>query len=743
MFINYFCAGIKHFDVKAEKFLMSSNLTLKLSDFGFATVQSSRNQGISPGTAEFTAPKIGLGHEAKFVSGLYSFAMTALQVLTREYPTTDAIEKQIEDAVNMHASLSWSAWSDLKQLLLKCSEYRPPGSSSKPERYRATADTVSSELQCIMADLGGDPRSLTTTNVAERLKKEVRSIKSTAEDLASQRIAKALKGNTIHFSTTINLDMTSQTEADTIVVEKSDMMPLPTKPSTGPMTATVAKKTMSSPISKEVESLSLFSSSLAHSTSVAVLTPSGHLYSRSLINVGSIKTAADIMSFLWSLVDEQSKESSNKSFIYDLLDTINTLQDTDKQINKELIDCCDIFVILILSSKGKEIMWRLLNSVKLLSSIDANKVKLGTCGACEAVTRALVDHVDYRKVAKYGCLAIIGMFDNNEINRDKLGACGACEAITKALNIHMYNVEIVESCCRAIMNLSLVHTNRVKLGTCGACEAVTRALNVHINNVEVARNGCSAIYNISLNDAGVEKFGSCGVCEAITRVLRVHIDNAEVVKLVCGAIMQLSRISRNRENLGACGACGAVTAALTVHVDDVAIVEKGFGAMVNMMHQNIANRNKLRLCGACEVVTRVLTVHIDNAVVAWYGCMLVMVMSENNDANIDKLGSCGACEAVTRALTAHINNVEVAVNSCGALWRLAGNKVQNCSRLTSCGAFLIVQKALLIHKDHVDIARRARFALNEMYPIILPTLLWHLLRHPALKHFFPNTTWIV
>src|SRR3546814_7490718 len=76
-----------------------------------------------------------------------------------------------------------------------------------------------------------------------------------------------------------------------------------------------------------------------------------------------------------------------------------------------------------------------------------NKIRLAGAGACEAVTRALEQHMSVADVAKSASGAICNLAWNSNDNKIRLAGAGACEAVTRALQQHMSVAGVVESAC--------------------------------------------------------------------------------------------------------------------------------------------------------------------------------------------------------------------------------------------------------------------------------------------------------
>jgi hypothetical protein len=112
---------------------------------------------------------------------------------------------------------------------------------------------------------------------------------------------------------------------------------------------------------------------------------------------------------------------------------------------------------------------------------------------------------------------------NNTANKVRLGACGACEAVVAAVTMHMSDKDVARQGCRAIVNLSYNNAdNAARLGACGACEAVVSAVTMHMSDKDVADQGCGVILNLSCNPSNKAKLVSLNVVKILKSVMRTH-----------------------------------------------------------------------------------------------------------------------------------------------------------------------------------------------------------------------------
>ena len=94
-------------------------------------------------------------------------------------------------------------------------------------------------------------------------------------------------------------------------------------------------------------------------------------------------------------------------------------------------------------------------------------------------------------VAEKGFGAIFSLAADAD-NRKRLGACGGCEVVVKALNTFGVTREgVALDACGAIAHLATDDKNNKRLGAFGGCEAVVKALKEFGEKSDkVADQGC-------------------------------------------------------------------------------------------------------------------------------------------------------------------------------------------------------------------------------------------------------------
>jgi hypothetical protein len=133
--------GVKHRDIKADNFLVFQWFRIKLCDFGLAKKHHSyASAGSMAGTLAFMAPEVKNSKGSTYASDIYSFAMTAVQVLTRQSPDPRrSSENQVQA---LASSIDLVDSKRLIDLLLECVNEDPIKRPKAPEVHRRCVDIL-------------------------------------------------------------------------------------------------------------------------------------------------------------------------------------------------------------------------------------------------------------------------------------------------------------------------------------------------------------------------------------------------------------------------------------------------------------------------------------------------------------------------------------------------------------------------------------------------------------------------
>jgi TPR repeat protein/serine/threonine protein kinase len=175
---------IKHRDIKAENMLVFERFRIKLCDFGPAKQHLANVTAESKvGTFCFMAPEIRVGHVSEFSSDIFSFAMTAIQILTRKTPKIDDFNGQIMETIKQFPLSKEQPEINERmiELLVSCVQYDP---HINPNQLRPTAEMLFHELHALLSALGGDPRDEDHFEGNEM----IRSLESVAQKKESERL---------------------------------------------------------------------------------------------------------------------------------------------------------------------------------------------------------------------------------------------------------------------------------------------------------------------------------------------------------------------------------------------------------------------------------------------------------------------------------------------------------------------------------------------------------------------------
>lgn len=180
---------IKHRDIKAENMLVFERFRVKLCDFGPAKQHMTHAETVESrvGTFSFMAPEIRVGGSSEFASDIFSFAMTAVQLLTRKTPKIDDFKGQVMGAL-FAVDIPVPEVNDiLSNLLLSCVNY---DANRNQNEIRPSAAIVANDMSMALEKLGADPRD----NV------DMFEVMNELETVARRLEAERLTGKTINSS---------------------------------------------------------------------------------------------------------------------------------------------------------------------------------------------------------------------------------------------------------------------------------------------------------------------------------------------------------------------------------------------------------------------------------------------------------------------------------------------------------------------------------------------------------------
>jgi serine/threonine protein kinase len=144
--------NIKHKDIKAQNILVYRMFQIKLGDFGFAKEHIvNANSTTCGGSFPFMAPEIKDGYQSTLASDIFSFAMTAVQIMTRMTPKAVNFSQRGEQIGGAVAKLQLRfASDDLYSILMRCAQDSP--------LHRPNAQELCNVMSEILNTNGSDPR---------------------------------------------------------------------------------------------------------------------------------------------------------------------------------------------------------------------------------------------------------------------------------------------------------------------------------------------------------------------------------------------------------------------------------------------------------------------------------------------------------------------------------------------------------------------------------------------------------
>jgi TPR repeat protein/serine/threonine protein kinase len=163
---------IMHRDMKAENMLLFERLSIKLCDFGPAKHHlSSVTADDNSGTICFLAPEVRIGQVAELSADIFTFAMVAIQIMTRKNPKIDNFKSQVIEALMKTTIPNPNVNRKLHALLTNCIAY---DANVNPANIRPNSQHVFLTLKDILEnDLGGDPRKMGDSHSLSQVIKDI------------------------------------------------------------------------------------------------------------------------------------------------------------------------------------------------------------------------------------------------------------------------------------------------------------------------------------------------------------------------------------------------------------------------------------------------------------------------------------------------------------------------------------------------------------------------------------------
>jgi hypothetical protein len=159
---------------------------------------------------------------------------------------------------------------------------------------------------------------------------------------------------------------------------------------------------------------------------------------------------------------------------------------------------------------------------------DANTVKMGAAGVCDAVAIAMQSHQSVAEIECAGCGAVAGLSQFKQ-NAVKLGVAGVCDSVLFSIHMCFFDVDTVSKACTAISRLAVDPPNSAKL--LGADVATTLMCIVcrHSNSARASECVWNAIRSLSTGNAdAVRSFSDAGACDQlISHMMGITAENAE------------------------------------------------------------------------------------------------------------------------------------------------------------------------------------------------------------------------
>ena len=227
----------------------------------------------------------------------------------------------------------------------------------------------------------------------------------------------------------------------------------------------------------------------------------------------------------------------------------NLAHEDDLYTKQEGEEMCHIIIAALkihgAKSKNKDLTEQACRTLYNLSISSEELVSyIGTQDGCDVVIKILAARVsrDEIRLCKEAlwCLCSLSTLPANKV---RIGASNGCNIVIDSLQHHKENADVVEAALRTIVNLAIINSNRIQIIAHQGCEVVVAAatrlystsiewdcfLNMHgygcwsrcdVINSRVSEQACRAIYNLSFNPNATNRLILCKAKEALTFVMK-------------------------------------------------------------------------------------------------------------------------------------------------------------------------------------------------------------------------------
>lgn len=155
--------GIVHRDVKPQNIMLLRNGTVKVADFGIATlpnIENAPSQDKAIGTVYYMSPEQACGQPTDIATDIYSLGVMLYEMTTGELPfdgktTLDIATKQVNELPKEPRSIEITIPRGLEQIILKAMEKKPSDRYANAHTMRRALQILKNNPSIVFAEKNG------------------------------------------------------------------------------------------------------------------------------------------------------------------------------------------------------------------------------------------------------------------------------------------------------------------------------------------------------------------------------------------------------------------------------------------------------------------------------------------------------------------------------------------------------------------------------------------------------------
>lgn len=389
--------------------------------------------------------------------------------------------------------------------------------------------------------------------------------------------------------------------------------------------------------------------------------------------------------------------------------------------------CKSVVTLLSSFTSNLDILCVGLKMVAYLCMDQANRVRLGDGGVCDAIEMVLKKHVSVDSILESGLAAIKILATNTPSNKEQLGQCGICEIIVEVLKFGYCSAKQVELALASIANIAndTNGNNVLRLDNAGIITALTDIFQNHIGSPSIMKQACLIVKHLASHPRGPQKkLGELEICDKVNLALAMHLGVDQTNIAICSSVRALAQDTRNKLILGECGACNIIAKVLDLAVEngDIKLLEESLLTVVALVSGSSKNQQAAGRAGICQLVCQSLSTDYGYSIdekAMWsvvYLCRSGAECSTTSEENVATLVECKVLDAIDEFLNMYIANIDVLLPTCWAIRNICFIH-SNAVRVINSDGILKICSALQRHVQTSGLCEAACYALSSVLAV--------------------------